>query len=394
MSERQDLTTGALLGLAIGDAAGWPAVRHRSQLLPPWTRRLRRELDEFAETQQVTTLPVPFALNQPTAPLRLGPSDDAEWAAWTLAWLAGLAPAGASTVTAATASVAGAGPAAADPSAATPATPAAPATARTPAVTLAPGPLTRADVHAHWRTAAAGGTLPRGRISVATAADALRRDLDPPLTGHDNPHHFDDAAAVRAVAAGLVAAGPDAAATLAGWDAEVTNAGDGVAAARAVAATIARLVRGEPLAAAWAAAATELPADTLLAENLERAMAATAGATGAAEAVPLLDEPAGHVYSYGVAAAQTLPVAVALAHAAERAGEPPIAAITAAACLPATADSAPALTGALTGAAHGLGALPTTWTERCRRLAGCCAAELAGLDLVELAGSIEERTIL
>lgn len=341
----RDRIAGALVGLAIGDAAGWPAARHRAVLLPPWTRRLHRELDAFAETQQVTTLPVPFALNQPTAPLRLGPSDDAEWAAWTLTRL------GTSSKT-----------------------------------------LTRADVHAYWRAAATEGTLPRGRISVATAADALRRDVDPPVTGHDNPHHFDDAAAVRAVAAGLVAAGPAEAATLAGWDAEVTNAGEGVDAARAVAATIARLIRGEPLATAWARAAEHLTPDTLLTDNLTRATRRTADATSAADAVPLLDEPAGHVYSYGVAAAQTLPVAVALALAAERGGEPPIAAITAVACLPATADSAPALTGALTGAARGMSALPTTWAERCRRLAGCCAAELAGLDLVELAGSIEERT--
>ncbi len=90
----------------------------------------------------MTTLPVPFALNQSTTPLRLGPGDAAEWTAWTLRWLG----------------------------------------------TAAPGrALAREDVHAHWRSVVAAGTLPRGRISVATAADALRRDLDPPLTGHDNP---------------------------------------------------------------------------------------------------------------------------------------------------------------------------------------------------------------
>ncbi len=78
-------------------------------------------------------------------------------------------------------------------------------------------------------------------------------------------------------------------------------------------------------------------------------------------------------------------VAVALAHAAERGEERPIDAVTAAVCLPTLADSAPAPTGALAGAAHELNALPMTWVERCRRLAGCCAPDLAGLDLVELA---------
>ncbi|MGW9366710.1 ADP-ribosylglycohydrolase family protein, partial [Streptomyces albidoflavus] len=72
-----------LLGLAAGDAAGWPAARHRAARMPRWTRRLTRELDTFAEENATTTLPVPIALNQPPEPLRLGPSDDAEWAAFT-----------------------------------------------------------------------------------------------------------------------------------------------------------------------------------------------------------------------------------------------------------------------------------------------------------------------
>lgn len=73
---------GLLLGLASGDAAGWPAARHRAARMPEWTRRLTRELDTFAEQNATTTLPVPIALNQPPEPLRLGPSDDAEWAAF------------------------------------------------------------------------------------------------------------------------------------------------------------------------------------------------------------------------------------------------------------------------------------------------------------------------
>lgn len=56
---------GLLLGLAAGDAAGWPAARHRAARMPEWTRRLTRELDTFAEQNATTTLPVPIALNQP-----------------------------------------------------------------------------------------------------------------------------------------------------------------------------------------------------------------------------------------------------------------------------------------------------------------------------------------
>ncbi|MFE7578827.1 ADP-ribosylglycohydrolase family protein, partial [Streptomyces sp. NPDC057521] len=56
---------GLLVGLAAGDAAGWPAARHRAARMPEWTRRLTRELDAFAEQNATTTLPVPIALNQP-----------------------------------------------------------------------------------------------------------------------------------------------------------------------------------------------------------------------------------------------------------------------------------------------------------------------------------------
>ncbi|MFI5974516.1 hypothetical protein [Streptomyces sp. NPDC051452] len=58
---------GLLLGLAAGDAAGWPAARHRAARMPEWTRRLTRELDTFAE-QNTTTLPVPIAPELPPTP--------------------------------------------------------------------------------------------------------------------------------------------------------------------------------------------------------------------------------------------------------------------------------------------------------------------------------------
>lgn len=64
---------GLLLGLAAGDAAGWPAARHRAARMPDWTRRLTRELDTFAEQNATTTLPVPIALNQPPNPSASAP---------------------------------------------------------------------------------------------------------------------------------------------------------------------------------------------------------------------------------------------------------------------------------------------------------------------------------
>jgi hypothetical protein len=105
--------------------------------------------------------------------------------------------------------------------------------------------------------------------------------------------------------------------------------------------------------------------------------------------VPLLEHQiVDHVYSYGVAAAETVPVALALAVAS---GGRIAEAVPAAACLSRVADSAPALVGALTGALGGGHAIPPAWRHACRRLPGCALPRLTGTDLVELAALLEEK---
>ncbi|MEV1246415.1 ADP-ribosylglycohydrolase family protein [Nonomuraea sp. NPDC050022] len=314
-----DRIAGAFVGLAVGDAVGWPATRHRSALHAPWSRRLLRELDTFAEEHRVTTLPVPFALNQPVAPLAVGPSDDAEWLAWTVR------------------------------------------TIDRPRAEAFGELVGREDI--------------RARISVATALGNLAKGVEPPASGHDNPHHFDDAAAIRAVAFGALGRDP-------AEDAQVTNAGDGLLGALAMAAAVAEAVATGSATAAAEAALTVLPPDSAIGHNARLALDVARKAGDAFAAVPALDAALlDHVYSYGVGAAQTVPVALALA---EVAGGALSSAVPAAACLATLADSAPALTGALTGACGGLDAIPEGWTASARTLAGCCLPELTGTDLIEL----------
>jgi ADP-ribosylglycohydrolase len=318
-----DRVRGAFAGLAIGDAAGWPAARHRWTLLAPWTRRLGRELDAFAEEHRLTALPVPFALNQPVAPLAIGPSDDAEWLAWT---------------------------------------------ART--------------LHEDRRAAfAALEETVRARVSVRTALDNLARGTEPPASGHDNPHFFDDAAAVRAVAFGAAFPGdPEVAVRAARADAEITNAEDGVHGAAAMAAAVAVAVAGGSAEAVVGAGLAVLPDGTAI---RQAALDALRVAHDPFAAIPALDAAVqDHVYSYGLAAAQTVPVALALTRAAD--GDLSRA-VPAAACLASLADSAPALTGALTGAITGYAALPQGWRDSTRVLAGCCLPDLAGTDIVAVA---------
>lgn len=363
--DRRSRVEGLLLGLAAGDAAGWPAARHRAARMPEWTRRLTRELDTFAEQNATTTLPVPIALNQPPEPLRLGPSDDAEWAAFT-----------ARTVLAAAADH---------------------------APGLSPGHRMRDAVDRSWnalaaKVAAASARAPevesavlplRARISVRAGLGNLAAGLRPPATGHDNPHYFDDAACVRAAVLAVVHPGdPAAAAVLAEFDARYTQDGDGVHGARAVAAAVAEALAGADVDTAVNAALGRLPEGTEIARNAVHAVRLArdfAGeAAGAFALVPVLEHQiVDHVYSYGIAAAETVPVALALTTAAR--GEL-TQAVPAAACLSRVADSAPALAGALTGALGGAATVPAGWREACRTLAGCALPRLAGTDLVELAG--------
>lgn len=358
---------GLLLGLAAGDAAGWPAARHRAARMPEWTRRLTRELDTFAEQNATTTLPVPIALNQPPEPLRLGPSDDAEWAAFTAGCV--LTADGSlrsdlgrdrrirAAVDLAWNALAGEVAAAAD---------------RAPEVESAVLPL-------------------RARISVRAGLGNLAAGLRPPATGHDNPHFFDDAACVRAAVLAVAHPGePVAAAALAEYDARYTQDGDGVHGARAMAAAVAAALGDAPVEGCVAAALDQLPDGTEIRRNALHALR-LAHASGGPEdpagrafaLVPVLEhEIVDHVYSYGIAAAETVPVALALALAAEGRIA---AAVPAATCLSRVADSAPALAGALTGALGGARALPGSWRDACRVLSGCALPRLAGTDLVDLA---------
>lgn len=390
---------GLLLGLAAGDAAGWPAARHRAARMPEWTRRLTRELDTFAEQNATTTLPVPIALNQPPEPLRLGPSDDAEWAAFTAY---ALLRAGDDKA------VDGRGRAR----------------------------RLRTAIDRAWHAAARDATVTaveptdgtedfvpplRARISVRAGLGNLATGLRPPATGHDNPHYFDDAACVRACVLAVAHPGdPRAAADLAEFDARYSQDGDGVHGARAMAAALSLALAGAGVGACVEAALAELPAATEIGRNARHALRLArragggrtapgagagirAGVAGAAHAgtgtrstvgtafalVPLLEHQiVDHVYSYGVAAAETVPVALALAVAA---GGRIAEAVPAAACLSRVADSAPALAGALTGALGGGTAIPAAWRHACRRLAGCALPRLAGTDLVELAALLAEK---
>ncbi|EFE70086.1 secreted protein [Streptomyces viridosporus ATCC 14672] len=157
--------------------------------------------------------------------------------------------------------------------------------------------------------------------------------------------------------------------------------------ARAMAAAVCLALVGADTHTCVTAALAELPEGTEIGRNARHALRLAADADSAFALVPPLEHQiVDHVYSYGIAAAETVPVALALATAAHgRIAE----AVPAAACLSRVADSAPALAGALTGALGGGAAIPRSWRESCRVLSGCALPRLTGTDLVELAERLE-----
>ncbi len=340
MTERFDRAYGALLGLALGDAIGYPAALHRGLRLKPWQRRFQRRTDLEMLDHNVLRPTLPFGFGSGDDELLPGPTDDVEMAALSARVLI--------------------------------------------ARNGTPG---AADFAAAWRDLAAQHDQLWTGLSEKAALENLRRGLEPPASGGDNPQWYDDGAVARAVPCGLAwAAQPARAAAIAALDAGVTNAEEGVWAAQAMAAAVAALAGGAELAVALATARSYFPGDSWLAwvdgrvADLARAHPAPADL-----ALALSQEVLTRTYSYANAAAETLPAAFALAEATR--GEVWQGVLLANTCARA-ADSLPAMVGALAGAARGAGPISARWQEALRPLRGICVPELAGIDLRALAAAL------
>lgn len=333
MRERRSRAVGALLGLAVGDALGWPSLFNATYQLPMTRRRRRRLLEAQAEETGAIRLPVPYTHSAPSHLLHVGPTDDAEWAAFTARLLLKTG-----------------------------------------------GRLEAESLVEAWRGLPEGV---KGSFSLQGARANLQRGLIPPATGNDHPHYFDDAACSRAVAVGIARAGdPVRAAELAGLEASVTNSEDGLWGAQAIAAAIAAACGGAGVSEVIEAAVAQLPPDSWIGRTVNEALSLPAMDSPFALVPVLSDRIVSPIYSYGVAAPETVAVTLALVRAT--AGDLERAAPLAATIVR-TADSVPALVGALCGALGGEASVPASWRERCRRLRGICVADLAGVDLVDLA---------
>lgn len=233
-----------------------------------------------------------------------------------------------------------------------------------------------------WRELAALEADPEGglraRIGTKLALQNLRRGAEPPQSGHDNAHYFDDIATVRALAA-VAVLGADAA-EAAEADAAVTHSLDGVWCARASAVLFGALLDGAPPNDAVRLAVEQLPEGTWSRRMADASLAVAAESHGPMDRARRLSTEVGDwVYSYPIAAPETF--GFLLAHVASAADAADL--MLGVLAQPRNAASLPALAGAAAAALFGESWIPAGPDADGIRLTGLGIPALAGLTVAE-----------
>ena len=336
---------GAILGLAYGDAISFPALFHRTHQFLEKRREFLWRTNRDSMRNRVIRLTLPFTHRNAPEMLEPFPTDDTEYAVFTAQTLIDAREFSAGTFASAW---------------------------RERIVPMADQVLTG--------------------FSERAAIENFKRGLEPPATGNDNPQHYDDSAVARAVPIGLLCAGdPGRAAKIAQLDAQVTNAEDGIYAARAMAVAIALIASGEKIGDALARARQEFPADSWIAHGDAVARECVRDANSSQDLLLALTKRLiNTVYSYGNAAPETLPAAFAIVEICH--GDLPSAVLVANA-IPKSADSLPALVGALCGAHQGAGAISETWRAQLIACRGLCLPFVKDVRLDELAQALASQKL-
>jgi len=329
MIEIKDRVEGAIYGLAFGDGIGAPSATNRLGILAPKRIMRMRSLSEFADDRMQTTRPVPYTHAQPSTLLNPAPSDDVEWFAFVMNY------------------------------------------------------VSRGEAAKNtWKILANDYEDIRARTGTKIALKNLINGLEPPESGHDNPHYFDDIALVRAAAIALIHFGdPNSMLRLIDEDITITHSEDGLFCARAFANLLATLLRGGSKEEAIKFALNTLPRDSWSERLVSRALELTRKAADNFDRALLLEEDyVEKIYAYAISAPETLGLLLAHFENTETAEE----LFNSTLLHKRNLDSLPPLAGLLAGVHYGNHWLP----KRARRpelsIAGVCLPMLKGLTLGEL----------
>ena len=226
-----------------------------------------------------------------------------------------------------------------------------------------------------------GGVAERAGKPLYGAVANLERGLRPPLSGIDNVQNNDDGAAMRIAPIGIICAGePERAAQFARIEAEVSHANDGIWAAQAIAASVAVAMVSDSIDDIIQTGLNFIPEDSWLSRAMTRAFGICESAISIESAWE--DLHTGLWTPVHSSAAEAIPQAYSIF---KLTGGDFRKGMFWAGNFGRDADTISAIVGALSGAMHGQGAIPTDWAEKVRRPAGVCLRFAARLDIIEVA---------
>ncbi|MEV0385325.1 ADP-ribosylglycohydrolase family protein [Nonomuraea sp. NPDC050643] len=286
--------------------------------------------------------------------------------------------------------------------------------------------LTAADVAAAYRAEIIPrmtGPMRGAGFSELGTVEALRRGLEPPLTGLTHSHGWSDGLAMRAAPYGIFCPGdPAEAARLVEQDGLVSGSGEGILGGRAVAGAVAAAMGGATPAEVVRAALSVIPADSWTARNIVRARETLGTGRAARPDEPALtealaealteapaeepaeeptEEPAATPTDALIEAlheavvvkhypwTDLAPEAVALALAAFLAGDGEVeASVTFGVSLGRDADTIGAIAGAVAGARQGERGVPERWARKIGPVTGKCLPVVAGRHVLDVADEL------
>jgi ADP-ribosylglycohydrolase len=249
--------------------------------------------------------------------------------------------------------------------------------------------LTAENVSAEWERVLVHqeGGFAGGGFSEMDAIHNLGRGLRAPASGSDNHEMWSDGSAMRVAPIGAYCAGdPAEAARLAGIDAAVSHARDGIWCGQAVAAAVAAATTTDDWRVVVDAGTAVLPADSWSARLIGRALAV---ATGPGTDEERYDELERRISIFHYPWADVAPEATALAFGVFAVAEGDyVESVLGGVNIGRDADTIAAMAGAMAGALRGRRAIPDEWTSRITTLRGSCIRATEGVDLADLADEI------
>lgn len=259
-----------ILGLLHGDSRTWAAARQRLALVKPKRRMRMRYLDEFAEKRAQSSFPVPYLHSTHESVLNpTGPADVSEWFAVSMLSNKGL--------------------------------------------DLDLKQSKKQQVWFDLTSKRESEPLSvRGRLGTTIAMDVIHATGSAKTAGKDNPHYFDDMALIRALAVAVSNEDESRLEAELREELGVTVSLDGVDSGVALGFLAKGLLSGEPVSSVIPRILKYLPEGGWSASVVIQALDLAKVSKSIDELGELLEkEIADHIYSYQIAAPETLAMACA-----------------------------------------------------------------------------------